>query len=87
MKKAKGYLIKKLEDEYLILPVGEKTEEVHEIISLSETAGFIYQQTEKAETVEQLAEIVAEEYGLSVSDVLEDVKQAVKSLQEKGVLL
>lgn len=31
MKKSKGYLIKQLEDEWILLPVGEKTETVHEV--------------------------------------------------------
>ena len=43
MKKSNGYLMKQLEDEWILLPVGEKTEAVHEVISLSETAGFIYE--------------------------------------------
>ena len=42
MKKTEGYIVKELEDEYIVLPVGERTEEVNEVISLSETAGFIY---------------------------------------------
>ena len=41
MKKTEGYIVKELEDEYIVLPVGERTEEVNEVISLSETAGFI----------------------------------------------
>lgn len=87
MKKAKGYLIKKLEDEYLILPVGEKTEEVHETVSLSETAGFIYMHAEEVQTLEQLAELVGKEYGLSAQEVYEDVKSVVKVLQEKKILI
>lgn len=42
MKKTAGYVIKKLEEEYVLLPTGELAEQVNEVISLSETAGFIY---------------------------------------------
>ena len=42
MKKTEGYVVRRLEDEYLVLPSGRRTEEVNEVISLSETAGFIY---------------------------------------------
>ena len=48
MKKTEGYIIKKLEDEYVILPFGEKAEEVNEVVSLSETAGFMYLHAEEA---------------------------------------
>ena len=49
MKKTEGYVVRRLEDEYLVLPSGRRTEEVNEVISLSETAGFIYMHAERAE--------------------------------------
>lgn len=51
MKKTEGYIVKRLEDEYLVLPTGKRTEEVNEVISLSETAGFIYLHAEEAENM------------------------------------
>ena len=54
MKKTEGYIVKELEDEYIVLPVGERTEEVNEVISLSETAGFIYIHADQAEDIEGL---------------------------------
>ena len=87
MKKADGYVIKKLEDEYVILPYGKRTEEVHEVITLSETAGFIYEKADQAENIEQLVQLVGKEYGVEASAVYEDVAEVVKTLQEKGILL
>ena len=34
MKKTEGYRIRKLEDEYVVLPFGKRAEEVKEVISL-----------------------------------------------------
>lgn len=87
MKKAEGYVVKKLEDEYLVLPSGKKTEEVNEVISLSETAGFIYMHAEQAESIDELAQLVAEEYEIEAAEVLEDVRNVVRTLQEKGILI
>ena len=87
MKKADGYVIKKLEDEYVILPYGKRTEEVTEVITLSETAGFIYEKADQAENIEQLVQLVGKEYGVEASVVYEDVAEVVKTLQEKGILL
>lgn len=87
MKKAEGYIIKKLEDEYVVLPYGKKTEEVNEVITLSETAGFIYENAERAENIEQLAELVGKEYGADPSLVYTDVSEVVETLQKKGILL
>ena len=87
MKKTEGYIVKRLEDEYLVLPTGKRTEEVNEVISLSETAGFIYLHAEDAENIDELALIVVKEYGIDSSEVYEDVKSVVKTLQDKRILL
>ena len=87
MKKTEGYIVKRLEDEYLVLPTGKRTEEVNEVISLSETAGFIYLHAEEAENIDELAQIVGKEYGIDSSEVYEDVKRVVKTLQDKRILL
>ena len=87
MKKAEGYVIRKLEEEYVLIPCGERAEEMNETISLSETAGFIYINADKADSTEELAGLVAEEYDVPKSEVLEDVKAVVKTLQQKGILL
>lgn len=87
MKKTGGYIVKRLEDEYLVLPTGKRTEEVNEVISLSETAGFIYLHAEEAENIDELAQIVGKEYGIDSSEVYEDVKSVVKTLQDKRILL
>ena len=87
MKKAEGYVIRKLEEEYVLIPCGERAEEMNETISLSETAGFIYINADKEDSTEELAGLVAEEYDVPKSEVLEDVKAVVKTLQQKGILL
>lgn len=87
MKKSEGYLLKRLEEEYVVLPVGERAEEVNEVMTLSETAGFMYLHAEEADTIEELAEIVSRAYKVDVELVLEDVRMTIAFLREKGVLL
>ena len=87
MKKTEGYIVKELEDEYIVLPMGKRTEEVNEVISLSETAVFIYIHADQAEDIEGLAQMVGNEYGTEASEVYEDVKNVVKTFREKGILL
>ena len=42
MKKEKGYILKRIADEYNIFPCGEKAEETQEVLTLSESAAWIY---------------------------------------------
>lgn len=87
MKKTEGYRIRKLEDEYVILPFGKRAEKVNEVISLSETAGFMYLHAEEADSVDELTELVSREYGVDKTVVYEDVVSVVRILKEKGLLL
>lgn len=87
MKKTEGYRIRKLEDEYVVLPFGKRAEEVNEVISLSETAGFMYLHAEEADSAEELAELVSKAYEVEKSVVYEDVVSVVRTLREKGLLL
>ena len=87
MKKTEGYRIRKLEDEYVILPFGKRAEKVNEVISLSETAGFMYLHAEEADSADELAELVSREYGVDKTVVYEDVVSVVRILKEKGLLL
>lgn len=87
MKKTDGYVMRKLEEEYLLLPTGKRAEEVNEVISLSETAAFIYQHAEEASSIAKLAELVGREYGIEAAEVMGDVKAVVKTLEKKGVLV
>ena len=86
MKKTARYVIKKLEEEYVLLPTGELAEQVNEVISLSETAGFIYLHADQAASVEELADLVSREYGIKKEEVLEDVQMVVETLCKWGVL-
>ena len=56
------------------------------MISLSETAVFIYLHAEEAASIPELAELVGREYGIEAAEVLPDVKAVVETLEKKGVL-
>lgn len=87
MRKAEGYVLKRLEEEYLVLPVGERTETVNEIVTLSESAAFMYEHAEEAKDVAELAAITAEAYGVTGDTVYADVREVVAFLKQKGILL
>lgn len=60
---------------------------MNEVISLSETAGFMYLHADEADSVDELAELVSKEYEAEKSVVYEDVESVVKTLRAKGLLL
>ena len=86
VKKEKGYILKRIADEYNIFPCGEKAEETQEVLTLSESAAWIYEHVEEADSVKVLAELLSEEYGIRAEEVLQDVQEVIDFLQEKGIV-
>ena len=87
MKKTEGYVIRKLEEEYVLLPTGKRAEEVNEVISLSETAGFIYLHAEEAASIPELAELVGREYGIGAAESPPGCEGRCGDAREKGCAL
>ena len=68
------------------LYIEEKAEETQEVLTLSESAAWIYEHVEEADSVKVLAELLSEEYGIRAEEVLQDVQEVIDFLQEKGVV-
>lgn len=86
MKQTDGYLLRKVAEEYVLVPCGELTEEVNQLITLSETAAFIYQCAEVADSLEDLVRMVCKEYHVDAEDVRKDVCDVVTALKKQGAL-
>lgn len=86
MKKVSGYLLREVADEYVLVSYGERAEEVNEALTFSETAAFIYKHVEEAETLEELIQLVCEEYQVEKALVSEDVKEVVAFMKKKGII-
>ena len=52
MKKIQEFILREVADEYLLIPTGSTTENFNGIITLTESAAFIYEHIEEANTFE-----------------------------------
>lgn len=87
MKKTEGYVVRRLEVNISYFRQEEEPEELNEVISLSERQALFICTRNWAENVDELAQLVAEEYEIELAEVLEDVRNVVLTLQKKGILL
>ena len=92
MKTIKGFKLRKLGDEYIL--VGETIELINfnKMITLNETAGFLWQQAEKqtAEngsfSADSLGEALLAEYEVSPEQAAKDIKETIASWLEAGII-
>ena len=86
MKIKSGFVVRKIANQYMAVPVGVRAKELHGMIGLNETAAFLWELLKEERTEEELAALVFDEYEISEEHALEAVQRFCKSLQEEGVL-
>ena len=72
MKKMKEFILREVADEYILIPTGKTTEEFNGIISLTETAAYIYNHIEEADSFEALINMITSEYDVDKETAAKD---------------
>ena len=86
MKIKEGFVVRKIANQYMAVPVGSRAKELHGMIGLNETAAFLWELLKEDRTEEELATLLYEEYEISEEKALETVKKFGELLGKEGVL-
>ena len=86
MKIVKEYILREIAGEYILVPTGENTQEFNGMITISETAKFIWENLEKADSLEELVSLVREEYEVDEKTAFEDTAQMIHELLQYGFI-
>ncbi len=81
-----GFIVRKIGEYVMAVPVGAQTSEMHGMIALSESGELLWNALEKGATIEELTEILTKNYEVEVAVATEDVKKFIDSLKEQGAL-
>ena len=72
MKKIKEFILREIADEYVLIPTGKTTEEFNGMITLTETATYIYNHIEEADSFDELLNMMLEEYEIDKETLARD---------------
>lgn len=86
MKKIRHFAIKKIDDDYILIPRYETAEEMRDVITLSETAAYIYQLADQCETIAELTEQVSRHYHIDAVKIRQDVEDTLHQLADAGLI-
>jgi hypothetical protein len=88
MKIKKGFQLQNVCGEHIIIPAGEENIDFSRIISLNPTAAYLWENVVKSEnfTVEDMAQLLLEEYEVEEDVALEDCKLIAECWAEMGLL-
>lgn len=86
MKIKKGFVLRKVAGQHVVIAIGEATRSLSGMIRLNETGAFLWGELEKGADMDNLLSRLLEEYDVSKDTAQRDVKEFVRVLTEAGCL-
>ena len=87
MKKIKHLVMKKISEDYVLIPCRETAEEMGDVITLSETAAYIYQMVDQCDTVEEIVQKVSRHYEIAADTIRQDITDTLHQLSAAGLIV
>ena len=86
MKVREGFMLRKIADVHVVVPVGESSIDFNGIITLNETAAFLFQQLLEGTSKERLLEELLQEYDIDQKSAQSDIEDFCGQLREAGLI-
>ena len=87
MKTKQGFNLRQICGEHILLAEGKENIDFSNIISLNETAAFLWQQlTDKEFTPEDMAQLLVENYEVDQETALSDARTLAAEWQKAGIV-
>ncbi|MBQ2570146.1 MAG: PqqD family protein [Ruminococcus sp.] len=86
MKIKKDFILRKVADSYVVVPVGKLTLDFNGIINLNETGAFLFELLQEGAEKEDLLRKLLEEYDVTPEKAAADIDVFLKKVEEADVL-
>ena len=84
MKIKKGFVLRVVGGENVVVPVGEMSKTFHGMINLNETGAFLWRFFSEEHTLQEGVEALCNEYVVSVEIAQADVEKFINTLMNNG---
>ena len=85
MKIKPGFIIRKLADNYVVVPVNNQNE-FQGMIQLNQTGAFIWQQLEAGKNEDEILSLMLEKYEISLEKAKEDITLFIEELRKDNLI-
>ena len=86
MKIVKDFIFREIAGEQILVPTGETSQEFNGMITMTETAGFIWNHLEEAKSLEELVQMLTETYDVSEETARRDTIGLINELMRRGIV-
>ena len=80
------FVLRRIAGENVLIPVGNQGDKFQGIITLNETGRFIWEKLEEGKNLEEIAEMITEEYEVSREKAERDVNRICEQLRKLEIL-
>lgn len=87
MQLKEGFMLRKIVDDYIVVPTGNNLVDFGVVVSLNETGAYLWEQLYTDKTKEELVKNLAQEYEISEADVESDVEEFIELLKTHDFLI
>lgn len=84
MKIAKDFILREIAGEHVLIPTGETTQEFNGLITISDTARFIWEHLEQVDSLDEMVKLLLEEYEIDEKTATQDVVDFISQLLKRG---
>lgn len=86
MKIKKDFVLRKVADSYVVVPVNKLTLDFNGIITLNETGAFLFERMQKGTSREDLIDALLAEYEVSPDKAAADIDIFIQKVKDADVL-
>lgn len=86
MKRKDGFILRQIAGQYMAVPTGSRTREIHGMITLNETGAFLWEMLGSDQTAESLVEALLAEYETDEQVAFDAVREFVDKLRREEVM-
>ena len=86
MKHSKRYIKRATAQEVLLIPVGTSVDGGDDMLTLSEVGAYIYDHVEETNSLDELVEMILEDYDADRETVAEGARSFVEQLLQFGII-
>lgn len=86
MKISKGFSLRNIAGENIVVPVGAKSISFNAMITLNDSGAFLWQQLQREKTEEELVKAMLEEYEIDEVTAKSDISKFLKNLRDANIL-
>ena len=86
MKMKDGFVLRKIANQHMAVPVGARAKELHGMIGLNETGAFIWERLSGGLSLESIVQALCETYEVDELSATASVQSFCQTLRQEGVL-